>query len=149
MTKISKVPLRTDVWERVFKLFVETLASQRDRKKVENFIEDFFSPTEKIMLAKRLALAVLIAKDNDYESIRGVLRISHPTIAKMSLKIKYGGDGLKPVLKDILKKEAYQIIWREIEGFFDVPIKGNLKSPSRFKRKLKRIQQIQELEREF
>lgn len=149
MTKISRLPLRSDVWDRIFNLFVSTLADQKDKRKLSKFIDDFFSPTEKIMFAKRLALAVLVAKGHDYESIRRVLRVSPPTIAKLSLKIQYGGEGLKPVIDDIFNKQVSQIIWREIEDLFDVPIKGNLKSPERFKRKIKRSQEIETLKSEF
>lgn len=149
MTKISRLPLRKDVWDRVLDLFVSTLADQKDKKKLANFFDDFFSPTEKIMFAKRLAAAVLLAKEHNYQIIHEILRISPPTIAKLSLKIKYGGKGLNPVIEDIFKKEASQIVWKEIEGLFDLPIKGNLKSPGRFVRKLKREQKIQQIKSEF
>lgn len=149
MTKISRLPLRSDVWDRIFNLFIGTLADQNDKKKLSKFVDDFFSPTEKIMFAKRLALAVLVAKGHDYESIRRILRVSPPTIAKLSLKIQYGGEGLKPVIGDIFKKQASQIVWKEIEDLFDLPTKANLKSPERFKRKIKRTQEISELKSEF
>ena len=149
MTKVSRLPLRSDVWDRILNLFVGTLADQKDKKKLSRFIDDFFSPTEKIMFAKRLAAAVLVAKKHDYASIRRILRVSPPTIAKLSLKIKYGGEGLKPVIEDIFKRESSQIIWKEIESLFDVPTKGNLKSPARFIRNLKREQRISELKSEF
>lgn len=149
MTKVSRLPLRTDVWNRIFDLFISTLADQKDKKKLSKFVDDFFSPTEKIMLAKRLALAVLLAKGHDYESIRRTLRVSPPTIAKLSLKIQYGGEGLKPVIGDILSKQASQIIWKEIEDLFDLPTKGNLKSPERLKRQIKRSKEISKLKSEF
>jgi len=149
MTKVSGLPLRPDVWNRVLELFVSTLANQTNNKKLSEFFDDFFSPTEKIMFAKRLAAAVLLAKNHDYQSIHEILRISPPTIAKLSLKIKYGGEGLKPVIEDIFRKEANQIIWKEIEDLFDIPIKGTLKSPERFIRNIKRKQKIEEIKSEF
>lgn len=149
MTKVSRLPLRTDVWNRIFDLFVGTLANQKDKEKLSKFINDFFSPTEKIMFAKRLAAAVLIAKGHDYKSIEKILRVSSPTIAKLSLKIKYGGEGLNPIIKDIFNKEAQQIIWKEIEDLFDLPTKGNLKSPERYKRKYQRLREIEKITSEF
>jgi uncharacterized protein YerC len=149
MTKVSRLPLRPDVWNRVFDLFVSTLADQTNKKRLSRFIDDFFSPTEKIMFAKRLAMAVLVAKGHDYESIRRILRVSPPTIAKLSLKIQYGGEGLKPVIEDIFKKQAGKIIWKEIEDLFDIPTKSNLKSPERFKRRVRRSQQIMGIKSEF
>ena len=149
MTKVSRIPLRNDVWDRIFSLFINTLANQSDKKKLSKFVDNFFSPTEKIMFAKRLAAAVLVAKGHDYASIREILKVSPPTIAKLSLKIKYGGEGLKPVIEDIFRKQASQIIWKEIESLFDVPTKGNMKSPERFVRNIKRGQKIRETKSEF
>lgn len=149
MTKVSRLPLRSDVWDRILDLFVGTLADQKDKKRLSNFFDDFFSPTEKIMFAKRLAAAVLVAKGHDYASIREILRVSPPTIAKLSLKIKYGGGGLKPVIEDIFKKQANQIVWKEIEGLFDVPTKGNLKSPERFEEILKETKKSKSLNQNF
>ncbi len=141
--------MRSDVWERVFNLFVNTLSDQHDKVRLSKFIDDFFSPTEKIMFAKRLAAAVLLSKGHDYQSIRNILRVSPPTIAKLSLKIQYGGEGLKPVIEGIFKKQSSQIVWKEIESLFDLPSKGNLKSPERFVRSLKREQKIKEIKSEF
>lgn len=149
MTKVSRLPLRNDVWERIFKLFVETLADLKDHKKLANFIDDFFSPTEKIMFAKRLALAVLVAKGHNYTSIRKILKISPPTIAKISLKLRYGGEGLNPVIQDIFNKQSAKIFWKEIEDLLDLPVKGNIKSPERFRGKFKRKMEINKLKREF
>src|SRR3989344_4973595 len=124
MTKVSRLPLRPDIWERTFTLFTETLADIRNRDEVANFVCDFFSPTEKVMFAKRLATALLLAKGHDYNSVRQILRISPPTIAKMSFKVNYEGKGLNPVLNKIMKKQALMALWQEIVDTFDMPVKG-------------------------
>ena len=54
-----------------------------------------------------------------------------------------------PVIEDILRKQAAQIIWKEIEGLLDIPTKGSLKSPERFKRNIFREQMIREIKSEF
>ena len=148
MTKVSRLPLREDVWQRVFELFLKTTISIKDKKKLQGFINDLYSPTEKIMLAKRLACAVMIAKGNDYESIRRTLRISPPTIAKMSMLVKYKGQGLIPIIEEILRKDSFRILWREISGLIDVPRKGANWSTVG-KRKHKREIEISELKTEF
>jgi len=149
MTKVSRIPLRNDVWNRIFNLFVDTTASFKDKDALSSFIDDLYSPTEKIMLAKRLAAAVLLYKGHDYQSIGRILKISDPTIAKISMKIKYSDGGLKKAVEKILVKQSAQILWKEIEDLFDLPTKGNLKSPERFYRKLKRKRKISEIRNEF
>lgn len=149
MTKISRLPLRNDVWDRVFRLFIDTISDLKNKKDIENFINDFFSPTEKIMFSKRLATSVLLAKGHDYESIRKILRISPPTIAKLSIKVKFASGGLKKVVVGILQKQNAQVLWKEIEELFDLPTKGSYKSPERFKRGLERKRKVSELKSEF
>jgi len=149
MTQVSKFLIRNDVWERIFDLFIETIADLKDKKKLERFVDDFFSPTEKIMLAKRLAIIVLLAKNQSYGDIRRILRVTPSTIAKMGLKLKYEGKGLKPVVKDIFEKESQIILWKEIAGIFDLPTKASLRSPERYKRTEKRSQEIKTIKDEF
>ena len=47
---------------------------------INKFLEDFFSPTERTVMAKRLAIAVLIAKGNDYRTIAQILKVTPITI---------------------------------------------------------------------
>ncbi len=149
MTKVSRIPLRPDIWERIFGLFVDTTAGLKDKNLLASFINDLYSPTEKIMLAKRLAAAVLLTKGRSYTSVGRILRISSPTIAKISLKIKYTDGGLKDVINKVLLKQSAQILWKELEEMFDLPAKGNLKSPERFRRKLNREKEIRRIKEEF
>ena len=148
MTKVSRLPLRNDIWERIFDLFLKTTISIKDKKKLQGFMNDLYSPTEKIMLAKRLACAVMIAKGNNYQSIRRTLRISPPTIAKMSMLVKYKGQGLTPILEEILKRDAFKIIWKELASIVDLPGKGN-DWVAHGKRKFRRRLEISELKSEF
>jgi uncharacterized protein YerC len=151
MTKVSKLPLRPDVWQRIFELFVNTLADEKDKKNIALFVNDFFSPTEQIMFAKRLAAAVLLAKNHDYDSIRRILQVSPPTIAKISLKIKFEDEdkGINLMLKNILKKQAAQVVWKEIEELFNLPTKSSLKSPDRLKRNFLNSKRTSQIKSEF
>ena len=148
MTQVSKFKLREDVWERIFDLFSESILSIRNRKELNGFLEDFLSPTERIMLAKRFAITVLLAKGNDYRSISTLLRVTPSTIAKMNLVMKYEDKGLNFVVEKILKRDATRIIWEEIKSLLDVPIKGQPLSEFE-KKKVKRSQKIHKLRREI
>lgn len=149
MTKISRLPLRKDVWERVFKLFTETIAETKDKKVAEEFIYDFFSPTERIMFSKRLAAALLIAKGHSYQSIRSVLKISPTTLAKISTKVKFDGEGLNIVIENILRRQESEIFWKGLESLIDTPSKGTLRSPSRLKRKYDLQREVESLKNTF
>lgn len=148
MTQVSRFRLRPDVWNRIFDLFIEALVNIKDKKDLDKFLEDFLSPTEKIMLAKRFAITVLLAKGNDYQSIKNLLRVTPTTIAKMNLQMKYKGEGLRPVVEKILAKDAAKIVWQEIQSLLDVPTKGLPLGEYR-KKKSKREKRIYKLRKEI
>ncbi|MEK7470817.1 MAG: Trp family transcriptional regulator [Patescibacteria group bacterium] len=148
MSQVSKFLLTEDVWNRIFNLFIETLIDIKDKSKLRDFVDNFFTPTEKIVFAKRLAAAVMLSKENSYQDIRRTLRISPPTIARMSMQLKYKGEGLSKVIENILKKDATRIIWEEFTSILDIPGKGrNLTALSKEKRARKA--KINKLKKEF
>lgn len=148
MSQVSKFLLTEDVWNRIFDLFIETLIDIKDRQKLKDFIDNFFTPTEKIVFAKRLAAAVMLSKENSYQDIRRTLRISPPTIARMSMQLKYKGEGLSKVVENILKKDATKVIWEEFMSMLDMPGKGrNLSALTKIKRERK--EKIYKLKKQF
>ncbi len=147
MTLISKYKLGGDTLERTFELFVQTLLNIPDKETTKNFIDGFFTPTEKIVFAKRMAIYVMLAKGNSYESIRTTLKVSPPTIARASAHLKYSHD-LDRVIQTILTKDSFKLILEEIASVFDVPGKGrSLSGLAETKRK--RIEKISKLQKEF
>lgn len=121
---MSKYKLRPEVWNKVFNLFTTSLSSIKNKNNFEVFLNDFLSPTEKIILAKRFAIAVLLAKGNKYEQIKSLLHVTSATISKVSMSLKYNDKGINETIKVTLKKDVSKIIWDEIKSVFDIPIKG-------------------------
>jgi len=132
--------LRPEVWEKIFNLFSDTFLKIKDKRKLDNFFDNFFSPTEKIMLAKRLAIAVLLAKGNDYGTIRNTIRVTSGTISKVSLLMKTNNSGLKSSVEEILSRDFGKAFWEEIVNLLDTPHKGGNWSElgmRKFQRKIK------------
>ncbi len=149
MTQVSKVALKQETWDKIFDLFLDTVLRIKDKNKLNGFLQSVLTPTERIMVAKRLAATVLLAKGHEYDSIRRTLRLSPPTIAKMSFKLKYEGEELHPIIEDILRRQARDILGEELKGILDLPTKGSLKSPDRLKREHQRKVRIEEIKRRF
>jgi TrpR-related protein YerC/YecD len=105
MAQISKYPISKKVYERILDIFFKTLVDIKTRNEANQFIKDFLTPTEQIMLAKRLAIAFLLEKDYDYRTISKILRVSLPTIASVNLIRKYGGQGYKKMIGRLLREE--------------------------------------------
>lgn len=106
MTHISKQKLGRDVTEKLFNQLIKTIEKASNKRAIKYVFNELFTHTEKIMLAKRLAIILLLDKGTPQHVIAEQLYISPSTIAKISLK---------------LEKERYRAI-RNISGEW----RGNL-----------------------
>lgn len=105
MTQVSRYPISKKVADRIFEVFLKTLVEIKSNKEADEFISDLLTPTEKIMLAKRLAIAFLLEKDYDYRTIQKLIRVSAPTITVVNTARKYGSEGYKKMIVKIIKDE--------------------------------------------
>lgn len=105
MAQVSKYPISNEVYERILDIFFKTLIEIRTKNEANQFIKDFLTPTEQIMLAKRLAIAFLLEKDYDHRMIAKILRVSSGTIARVNLVKKYGGEGYQKMIGKLLREE--------------------------------------------
>ena len=133
MPQVSKFIIRPEVWDRIFNMFLDSFLFAKDKKKLNDYIHSIFTPTERIMFAKRFAASILLAKGHDYRSVARILRMSLSTISKMNFKLRYEGEGLMPIIEDTLKKQAKEVLKEDIKDLFDLPTKSSLKSPGRLR----------------
>lgn len=105
MTQVSKYPISSKVYEKILEIFFKSLSEIKMNDESRQFIKDFLTPTEQIMLAKRLAVAFLLEKDYDFRTITRILRVSLTTVARVNLMRKYGGQGYQNMIKKILTEE--------------------------------------------
>jgi uncharacterized protein YerC len=126
MTQVSKYPISKEVEGRIFEVLTEVIADLKQSLEINEFLEDFLSPVEKIMLAKRLSIAVLLAKGYDYRQIQKILHVTPPTIASVNLSLKYTGQGYKRVVEKIIHGEKMEEFWQKVDDVIAdlVPPKG-------------------------
>ena len=115
MPQVSKYPLPEELYDRIFELLLKVIASSFSKNEASELLEDLLTPTEKIMLAKRLSIAVLLLKDYPYDSIQEILRVSRSTVADVNRSLKYKGKGYKKFAKRILKEEKTAEFWEKVE----------------------------------
>jgi uncharacterized protein YerC len=89
MPHISSQKVHVKTKEEIAKLFMALIAnaSAATRKRV---LEELFTDTEKIMLAKRLAVIYMINKNVPTHSISDTLRVSPSTVLRFELAIARG-----------------------------------------------------------
>src|SRR3989338_1286537 len=127
MTQISKYPISENVWSRIFEIFLNTFVKIKTAEEADQFISDFLTPTEKIMLAKRLAIAFLLEKGYDYRTIQKIIRVSAPTITSVNTARKYGSEGYKKLVAKIIREE-------KLINFFEGTVEKLLSMPSELER---------------
>ena len=115
MTKVSRRFLNKELENYIFEVFIKTIIELRNPQDVQNFIEDLLSPTERIMLVKRLAIAILLAKAYTYDNIDDTLKVSRPTITKVSFFLKHGKSGYRKVVNKILEQQRNEALIDKVE----------------------------------
>jgi uncharacterized protein YerC len=125
MAQVSRRPLGQKLENELSRLLIRVVVDLKNPDEIENFLKDFLSPMEKIMLAKRLAIAVLIGKGHDYQQIKEILKVTAGTIASVSLKYKYAGQGYKRIVEKILRQEKTEKLLDKIDDLLSsLPPKG-------------------------
>lgn len=122
MPQVSKKVLSKDVEERMFKLFFDAFARISKPTDVAEFLQDLLGPVEKIMLAKRLAIALLLRRGYDYGSIKQTLRVSNETISRVNIALVHSGKGYKMVVDRILADKELNEFWERIEDILTAVI---------------------------
>lgn len=108
MAQVSKYPISKDVADRIFEVFIKVLLKIKNFEEAERFTYDLFSPVEKIMIAKRIAIAFLLMKGYQYREISRLLRVSLTTIGSVNLALKLGKGGYQSILEKIAKEEKLE-----------------------------------------
>ena len=115
MGRISRRRINPDVEERIFTVFWQTLAELKTPDQIQIFLQSLLSFTEQTMLAKRLAIAVLLRRGHNYERIDNALKVSKSTILSIHRQIMIGTSGYKLAIDKILNKRQTDQLWDIVE----------------------------------
>lgn len=115
MSKISRRLLDKELENRIFEIFLKTIVDIKTSIDARNFIKDILSPAERVMIMKRLAIAVLLTKGKTYEYIDHTLKVSRATIMSVSLWLKHGKGGYGKVVDNILKARNREALLDKVE----------------------------------
>tara|TARA_B100001989_G_C24528031_1_gene459847 strand:- start:242 stop:646 length:405 start_codon:yes stop_codon:yes gene_type:complete len=103
MTRVSNQKLDKLVAKEIWNQLGETIG-RLSASKADPFLESILTPTEQIMLAKRLAIIVLIDEGHTDYAISKTLRVSSSTVARLRETYNFGS--YRPVLSGLKKNKA-------------------------------------------
>ena len=125
--QVSKQGITKQIEKKIFKSLYQVLADIKQPEAVARFFSDILSSTERMVLAKRLAIAYYLKRNKSYDVIRNDLKVSSATIATVQNWIEKGNPGLETALKNIEADE-----WAgELADKISQSVKSWFKTPSR------------------
>ena len=95
MTQVSRFPLPKFLEEQMYKAIRKAFSHLRSEEDVAAFLEDLFSPTERIMIAKRLAIAILLDRGYEQRTVGSIMKTSLTTVNQVNYWLKNKGKGYR------------------------------------------------------
>lgn len=115
MPHVSRKPISKDLYKEIVQELWWILTNIRDEREMAMFLGDLLTDTEKLMLAKRLALANLILRGWDWFEICDFLKVSPSTVNHMRHWLNGSGRGFRIAIKRLEKKERWEEFWSKVD----------------------------------
>jgi len=132
---VSRRLLDKDVSGEINSSFVSLISSLKNRSEVENFLTDFLTREEKLMLAKRLAVSLMLTRGYTVGTICEVLKVSKETIRSSRSWLETKGETYKRVLEKLRKAQEANEFWKKVDKIIDkalLPVKPDRKSRAKW-----------------
>lgn len=113
MPHISSRKLKKHVFLKMSEEFIEIFAATRTKQKAKRLLEELLTSTERIMIAKRLAMIFMVKKGYSFETIERTLKISPVTVSKYWRRTK--ADEFPLVSRYFKGKKQAEEFWRVLE----------------------------------
>ena len=114
MPQVSRHQLKPYIKQEIISSLWWVLADLNTEKEIGLLIEDLLTTTEKTMLAKRLAIALMLIKGYPYNLIKDSLKVSSSTISNLRNNLDKGSPGYKLASQKLMKHEKVNKFLKEI-----------------------------------
>lgn len=101
MVNISKKKLKPEIEKAVLQEFLRHVARRKDSSQVQEFLFEFLTSAERMQLAKRFAIVIMLLRGYSFEQIQKMLHVSPPTVMGQWRNLK-GGKYMHLRKEDIL-----------------------------------------------
>src|SRR3989338_395322 len=82
MPHLSKKSLRRKTFHRVSRDLIAMISGLESQREIKTFLTELLTPTERVMLAKRLAIIFMLKKNYSFETVWRTLKVSPSTVAR-------------------------------------------------------------------
>jgi uncharacterized protein YerC len=136
MPRVSKWPVEENIQGELSDNFVYLVSSLHSSKDIEQFLNAFLTEEEKMMMAKRLMLHLMLENKYDASQIAAILNVSRETIRNHKIVWLTGGKTYKSIIAKLAKREKTKQLWRKVERILK-PLDLMLHSRSNMKARAK------------
>jgi uncharacterized protein YerC len=136
MTRVSRYKLHQEDLDEIVEYFTYLINTLREKKEIESFLTQFLTKEEKIMLAKRLVLFMMIKKGYSVEIIKASLHISYETIRTYTYQFSSKDQQFYKIIDRLLQREKSKVFWKKIDKLFK-PLELTLNSKTSMKARAK------------
>lgn len=140
MTQVSRNPLGKETNKEIQSTLWWLLARLNNDSDIQNFLNGLLTKTEKIMLAKRLAIAFLLSKGYTYRDIGDVLKVGTATVCRIKEIIDRTDGDYEIFIKKLEKREKLkkfsEQVDRAVGGLLNIipPQKNDMKGRAKWLR---------------
>ena len=106
MTQVSRRYIPPWTFKKILNIFLSSLLEVKDKNTANLFLAEFLTPTEKIMLAKRITCYYLLYKNVSILETSDILKLSTSTVAKYSYFLNRNPE-MSKILSKILQEEKF------------------------------------------
>lgn len=106
MAQVSSQYIKPEIKDKLQSLLVSCISRCSQVSLAADFVEDLLTKTEKVMISKRIGVALMLLKKVGAREISETLKVSFPTIYKVKTWLDFKGSGYRSLLESILKEDA-------------------------------------------
>lgn len=105
MAKVRVYSVDKKERNRIVRELFTIIADLKNKEEVFGFLMGLFSPSESLMVGRRIQIAKLLLQDKGYDYIEKKLKVSHQTINKIEHWLNDNEERGKLILKNIEREE--------------------------------------------
>jgi len=113
MTQISKRYIEPRNLNKILNIFLSSVLKIENKKSAKNFFKELLTPTEEIMLSKRIVCFYLLSKNSSIIDCANILKLSTATVAKYKILLN-DRPTVDMILKKVLKIESIKKLFNTI-----------------------------------
>lgn len=137
MPRASKYRFSEKEFEKIYSHLLYTISSINSSGDVEKFLDGFLSKEEKIMLAKRLVLFMMLKRNYPPSVIQRALHISYETVRINQNQLSSKNLYFQTLLNRLIRREQTKELFEKLDKAFKplalaLESKTNMKSRAKF-----------------